>query len=131
MNTMNGANGGIGKKSAKENWAYVSHSVRAVFDHLHSIRRKGSLHRDDPASMIWEFLKTREEQERIMSMGLNQFPAVANVLQLHMKKNAVMRTEFSVALNRMEELCTKSMQLAEKAKKVADAAGSKKAGKKD
>ena len=63
-----------------------------------------------------------------MSMGLDQFPAVANVLQLHMKKNAVMRTEFSVALNRMEELCTKSMQLAEKAKKVADAAGSKKAG---
>ena len=131
MNILNGANGGIGRKSAKENWSYVSHSVRAVFDHLHSIRRKGSLHRDDPASMIWEFLKMREEQERIMSMGLNQFPAVANVLQLHMKKNAVMRTEFSVALSRMEELCTKSMQLAEKAKKVADAAGSKKAGKKD
>ena len=77
--------------------------------------------------MIFGFLKTQAKQERMFLMGFDQFPAVAIELQLHMKKNAVMRTKFSVS--RVEEMGTKSMALPEMAKKVTDAAGSKKACK--
>ena len=50
-----------GKKSETECWAYISHSFRAMFDHLHEIRRKAELHPKDPPSMVWQFLKHREK----------------------------------------------------------------------
>ena len=65
-------------------------------------------------------------------MGFDDFLAVTNILHIHMKKNAVMQTEFTILMNKMEELCTKTMTLSEKTKKVADSAGStanKKTGK--
>ena len=69
-------------------------------------------------------LKIWEEQNQILLMEFDNFPTLTKVLHLHLKKNTVMQTEFTVPMSKMEEFCTKAMKLSEKAKKVADLARS-------
>lgn len=81
---MNTANEGICKNNIDKTWVYVCHSVCAIFNHLYEIKRKWILRQDGPTSMVWHFLRTWEEQNRILNIGFNEFPAVTNVLLIHL-----------------------------------------------
>ena len=39
--TMYSMNAVSGPKSAEQNWRYICHSVRAIFEHLHDVRTAG------------------------------------------------------------------------------------------
>ena len=116
---------GAGKKSESETWLYVSHAVRAIFDHLYDIRIKAKLHLKDPAAMVWHFMKVREEQNKILKVGIKDFHIVTNVLHVHMKRNAVMRTEFEEKMLAMGKTVKVATDLAEKVEKRASVAGNK------
>ena len=122
VSVSNHARDGAGKKSEHETWLYVSHAVRAIFDYLYEFRIKAKLHRKDPAAMVWHFMKVREEQNKILKVGIQDFHIVTNVLHVHMRRNAVMRTEFNERLLAMGNTVKVAKDVAEKASKRADLA---------
>ena len=72
--------------------------------------------------MVWHFMKVREEQNKILKVGIQDFHIVTNVLHVHMRQNAVMRTEFDEKLLAMGNTVKVAKELAEKAGKRADTA---------
>ena len=113
---------GEGQKSETKTWAFVTHAVRAIFDHLYEIRRKALLYKTDPAAMVWHFMKTREEQNKILRYGIKDFHIVTNIFQVHMKRNAVMRAEFDDKLKAMQASVAAAVVVSEAAKKRSDLA---------
>lgn len=72
--------------------------------------------------MVWQFLKTREEQNKILKVGIKDFVVVTNVLYVHMKRNAVMRTEFETKLEAINTVVKNAVLMAEKARLSGDKA---------
>lgn len=67
-------------------------------------------------------MKTRKEQNKILKVGTKDFFIVTNLLHVHLKRNAFMRTEFNAKLTKMEKFCKLGLLAAEKSQKVADKA---------
>ena len=63
-----------------DNWKYVCHCVRVVFEVLYEARWIGSG-------------KTIQEARNILAKGFSAHPVVANVLNVHMQKRLMMREE--------------------------------------
>ena len=63
-----------------DNWKYVCHCVRVVFKVLYEARWIGSG-------------KTIQEARNILAKGFSAHPVVANVLNVHMQKQSMMRGE--------------------------------------
>ena len=103
---------GEGKKSESESktWKYVTHAVavQAIFDHLYDIRRKARMYKTDPEAMVWHFMRTCEEQDKILRIGIKDFHIVTNVLHVHMKRNAVMLTKFDNKMDAMQKTVAES-----------------------
>ena len=66
------------------------------------------------------FLKTREEQDKILKVGIRDFYIVTNVLHVHMEQNTVMRIEFDNRMTTMEKICKDALNQADKARSTAD-----------
>ena len=111
---------GEGQKSEIETWKFVTHAVRAIFDHLYEIRRKALLYKTDPAAMVWHFMKTREEQNKILRIGIKDFHIVTNIFHVHMKPNADMQAEFDDKMDAMQKTVAEAGRKAEAARVKAD-----------
>ena len=61
-------------------------------------------------------MKTREEQNKILKVGIKDFFVVTNVLHVHMKQNAVMRTKFKTKLEAINMVVKNAVLMAEKAR---------------
>ena len=72
--------------------------------------------------MVWQFMKTREEQNTILKVGIKDFFLVINVLHIHMKRNTVMRTKFDAKLKAIEKVCQAAVLTAKKAKNIGNKA---------
>ena len=114
-----------GRESESENWLYVTHCVREIFSLLYEIRRRGHHFPKDPVEQTWMTLLTREETNRILSIGIDNCLMVTNVLHVHVKQNAVMRCEYESTIKFLKAECLKAVAAAEKATKVASSALSK------
>ena len=67
-------------------------------------------------------MKVCEEQNKILKVGIQDFHIVTNVLHVHMRRNAVMRTEFEEKMFKLEKAvkgATEQAVLAEKRASVA------------
>ena len=73
-----------------DNWKYICHCVRVVFEVLHDTRRIGSGKMDDKAGTMWGCLQGLREARNIIA-----HPVVANALNVHMQKPSMMRGEHS------------------------------------
>ena len=80
------------------------------------------MYKTDPAAMVWHFMKTREEQNKILRYGIKDFHIVTNIFQVHMKRNAVMRAEFDDKLKAMQASVAAAVVVSEAAKKRSDLA---------
>ena len=118
----NYAREGEGKKSESETWKFVTNAAQAIFDHLYDICRKARMYKTNSAAMVWHFLKTREEQEKILRVGIKDFHIVTNVLHVHMKRNAVMQTEFNSKMDATQKSVVAAVASSEKSGKRADQA---------
>ena len=67
-------------------------------------------------------MKTRKEQNKILKVGIKDFHIVTNVLHVHMKRNAVMQTEFDKEMNAMKKTVAAAVLIFEAARKRADLA---------
>ena len=70
-------------------------------------------------AMVWQFLNTREKQNKIFKVGIKDFFIVTNVLHVHMKRKAVMRTEFDYRLLEIEKVCKLTAKKAKKGRTTA------------
>ena len=113
---------GEGQKSESKTWKFVTHAVQAIFDHLCYIRCKARLYKTDPAAMVWHFMRTHEEQNKILKVGIKDFHIVTNVLHVHIKRNAVIRTEFDNKMKVIQKAVAAAVVISEAARKRADLA---------
>ena len=78
---------------AVDNYKYLCHCLRVVFEVLHEARRVGSGKMDDKAGTMWGCLQGVREARNILAKGFSAHPVVANVLNVHMQKRSMMRGE--------------------------------------
>ena len=83
----------VSPTGSADNWKYVCHCVRVVFEVLHDARRSGSGKMEDKAGTMWGCLQGIREARNILSKGFSAHPVVANVLNIHMQKRSMMRGE--------------------------------------
>ena len=76
-----------------DNWKYVCHCVRVVFEVIHDSRRIGGGRANDSAGTMWGCLQGIRGAREILAKGISAHPTVANVLNIHMQKRSMMREE--------------------------------------
>ena len=76
-----------------DNWKYVHHCVRVVFEVIHDSRRIRGGRANDSAGTIWGCLQGIRGAREILDKGISAHPTVANVLNVHMQKRSMMREE--------------------------------------
>ena len=76
-----------------DNWKYVCHCVKVVFEVIHDSRRIGGGRANDSAGTMWRCLQGMRGAREILSKGISAHPTVANVLNVHMQKRSMMREE--------------------------------------
>ena len=67
-------------------------------------------------------MKTREEQNKILRIGIKDFHIVTNIFHVHMKCNAVMRTKFDNKMDKIQKTVVETGRKAEVARVKADQA---------
>jgi hypothetical protein len=96
-----GANG-------EETWKHISHTIRELCQILHNARNAGQgpfLSDSDRASGIfWGSLQAYREMAVITSRGMMGDPRLSHILNLHLRDNAVMRSEMKEALTKIKNL---------------------------
>lgn len=94
----------VSPKSEKDNWLYVCHAVRSIFEYLHEKRRLGhSPGTPERARLMWAMLKGyAASQEFLQSEGFTNHPAVQTTLNKHMQNKAVYREEYEAVINELK-----------------------------
>lgn len=72
--------------------------------------------------MVWYFMKTREDQNKILQVGMKDFHIVTNILHVHIKHNAVIKTEFEEEMNAMKKAVAAAVVMSHAACKRTDLA---------
>ena len=89
-----------------DNWKYVCHYVRVVFEVIHDARRIGGGRSTDSAGTMWGCLQGIRGAREILAKGISAHPVVANVLNVHMQKRSMMREEHNKIQSATEKLIT-------------------------
>ena len=87
-----------------DNWKYVCHCVRVVFEVLHEAWRIGSGKTTDNAGNMWGCVQGIREARNILAKGFSAHPVVGNVLNVCMQKRYMMREEHNNIQSGMEKL---------------------------
>jgi hypothetical protein len=95
-----------------ETWKHISHTVREVCSILHDARRAGRgpfLSEGERATgLFWGQLQAHREMQIISNRGLMGDPRLSHILNLHLRDNAVMRSEL-VKFNDTIRILTKDV----------------------
>jgi hypothetical protein len=96
-----GANG-------EETWKHISHTIRELCQILHNARNAGQgpfLSASDRATGIfWGSMQAYREMSVITAKGMMGDPRLSHILNLHLRDNAVMRSEMKDALLKIKNL---------------------------
>jgi hypothetical protein len=103
-----------------ETWKHISHTVRELCNILHNARRAGRgpflLSSTDRASgVFWGSLQAHREMQLIMKRGMMAEPRLSHILNLHLRDNAVMKSEMAKVLDALRILKGKVATLETKA----------------
>lgn len=96
-----------------ETWMHITHTVREVCSILHDARKAGRgphlNSAERAACSFWGVLQAHREMQILTSRSLVADPRISHILNLHLRDNAVMRSE----LHRVhEQIKTLQAQLA-------------------
>lgn len=85
----------ISPDSSEDNWKYVSHCVRTIFEYLHDARKIGAGRNVHGSYVMWACLQGRRAAAELMDKGFSGHPAVEHVLNIHMQRRALMKDEYA------------------------------------
>ena len=96
----------IGKSSETENWKFICHAVRAIFNALYKCRRGGAHYVDESRKQVWFVLKTVPLQQKIFEASFYNHKIVQRVLYQHLKTYVVLCSVYDNAMKKTNEKIT-------------------------
>jgi hypothetical protein len=104
-----------------ETWKHISHTVREICHILHVARGSGRGHianpQDRASCLFWGQLQAHREMQSLSKAGLVGDHRLSHILNLHLRDNAVMKSELIKVNDLLRELKKDVMELKNKAKK--------------
>jgi hypothetical protein len=104
-----------------ETWKHISHTVREICHILHVARGPGRGHianpQDRASCLFWGQLQAHREMQVLTKAGLVGDHRLSHVLNLHLRDNAVMKSELIKVHDLMREMKREIVELKNKAKK--------------
>lgn len=80
-----------------ETWRHISHTVREICNILHDARRAGrgiyTTSSERASCSFWGLIQAHREMETMTSRSLEADPRLSHILNLHLRDNAVMKSE--------------------------------------
>ena len=109
-----------------ETWKHISHTVREICHILHVARGSGRGHIANPndraSCLFWGQLQSHREMQALTKAGLVGDHRLSHVLNLHLRDNAVMKSELVKVHDQLREMKKEILELKNKAKKIPGAA---------
>jgi hypothetical protein len=91
-----------------ETWKHISHTIREVCNILHDARKAGRGHystaKERAACAFWGQLQAQREMEVLSQRSLVADPRLSHILNLHLRDNAVMRSELAAVHETMKNI---------------------------
>lgn len=87
----------------KETWKHISHTIREICSILHDARKAGRGYYTTPseraACCFWGQLQAHREMQVLTSRSLVSDPRLSHILNLHLRDNAVMKSELNKVMD--------------------------------